>query len=154
MRQIEKKTIPEPNRTLILSFSPFFKFYLGNLYGIIIIILHPHLNTRFPWHFQSKRILRTYHRTFFISCILTISVLFFQLISLPFSQIYFCHFHFIHENLLSSPKFFSNYYPSFTIVFRILKWDLSFIILTRDSNSAILSQKFAIIQNLSNQFSK
>lgn len=76
MRQIGKKTIPEPNRTLILSFGPFFKFYFGNLYGIIIIILHPHLNTRFPWHFQSKRILRTYHRTFFISCILAISMLF------------------------------------------------------------------------------
>lgn len=92
MRQIEKKTIPEPNRTLILSFGPFFKFYFGNLYGIIIIILHPHLNTRFPWHFQSKRILRTYHRTFFISCILAISMLFFNSFRCLFLKFIFATF--------------------------------------------------------------
>lgn len=58
--------------TLILSVWPFFKFYFGNLYGIIIIILHPHLHKRFPWHFQSKWILLFVYWTSFKSFILPI----------------------------------------------------------------------------------
>lgn len=82
--------------------SLFSQFHFENLYGIITIILHPHLHEQFPCHFQSKWTLRFYYSTkvFFKRCIFTFSMFLHSIFKTIFECFSRRFSHCVRENLL------------------------------------------------------